>query len=525
MLIDRLRKNLDILLLLVFFIPIAYLNTNIYWMLVDDGYSVVFSRELFGKLARLELVAIFDQLVEDSGRFRPVYWFYQMFVWLLGGNDYRVWHLVHMFVIGATVIFVYLTIKKLTRSRPISVIAALFYLLTPLNTENILRLGPQEPILVMFLSALFYFLVNQNNSLFFLSFLAFLSVFTKENSIAIFPSLLIFYFFLRKGYIANRKYVSLFLHLLLTVFVGSIVLLTITFLNRSGYSTNYYFDMNLIFGNLIVYIKDLAKGSLYIFFLAMASYLLRNVSLLIRGKSIFKTDISVYQFIFFLAFWSFFLIQLPWKYALTRYLMPTVFFAVLFSFLEIFIFLFSARKIIFLSKGGEVLRLVTSFLFFYIFSIWFIQIIFKESSVVSYEKAFEYMANLPQQTFLLVNMPEHEGTIELVYEIDLQLSEFWDRPDLEVRYLDFENLPDGNFVIVDSDGLPRRYNQEEFFNYKIQNSIRNDSKGLVITTPLELIKQSIKKLFRYIFYKEKMTSEGLWAFYYNRNNWYFYSRE
>lgn len=449
-----------------------------------------------------------------------------MIVWLIGGNSYQFQHLAHMLVIGITVFFIYLIIKELTKSKLISFLGALAYLLSPINMENVFRLGPQEPLLVMFLSILFY-LIIKNNKIFLPCLILILAIFTKETSIVLLP-ILFLYYLLGKGskFIKNKKQS---LCLLIVVCVSSLALILIAFLKRGDYSTNYYFNIPMLVENLIIFLKEICRNTLLFFPLIPVVYLVRTGVILIKKRSVFNTKLDLFEFLFFVGFICFLSIQLPWKFALIRYLMPTSFFLILFSFIEIFqdIVLLSSIKIIKKHKQVSFIFLIGTVIYVcLVYLIWGWQLISRENSFVSYYKAFSKMAVSPSNTTILMNMPEGDGTIELVTEVRTQLSEFWHREDIKVEYLDLQNLPKNNYTIVSSDQLPKKYSQEEINNlFKTPPFvIMNTTRGLVITTPLEIIKQSTKKIFNLLIYKERFTSDGLYTYYYNYNNWYFYHK-
>jgi len=517
-----LKNNLTIFILFLVWLPITFFNTKIYWMLVDDGWDVIFSRTLFEKLSSLNLTGFVSQLMESGGRFRPVYWTYHMWVWLIGGNSYQFQHFVHMLVIGLTVLFVYLIIKELTKSKSISLFAALFYLLTPLNTENIFRLGPQEPLLAMFLGILFY-LAIKNRKIFLPCLVLVLAIFTKETSVALLPVLLFYYIYSKKGRLIKNKKQSFYLWT--TVCVSSLALILITFLRRGGYSSNYNFDIIMWMDTLLIYIKELSNNTLYIFPLFFIIYLIRNGIGLFKKQKIIATKLDLFEFLFFVGFLCFLFIQIPWKYALTRYLMPTIFFLTVFSFVEIYQNLKLIYKFKIVSNRTGMFTFLAILLGFYVFSIWGVDVVFKEMSGISTYDVFKKMASYPRNTVLLMNMKRGESTIELVDEIQIHLSEFWNRGDIKSQYLDLQNLPKNNYVIVDSDQFPRAYSQEELNSlYKNKyTSINKTSRRPVITTSLEIIKQTLKKLANLVIYKKEFTTEGIYTYYYNYNNWSFYN--
>lgn len=488
---------------------------------MDDGWDIVFVRTLFEKLSNLNLSGFISQLLEIGGRFRPIYWFYHTWVWLIGGNSFQFHHFAHMIVIGVAVLFIYLTLHELTKSKPISLFAALFYFFVPLNTENIMRLGPQEPLIAMFFAIFFYLLVK-TKKVFLPCLMIVFAVFTKETALALVPIFFFYYLYQKRHSTKNEAGISL--KFFATIVISSVIMILVTFLRRSGYSTNYSFDIQMMIENLYIYFKELSIGTSLVFPTIPSIYLIRTLYKFIKKQKLFETKIDLFEFMFFGGFLCFLAIQLPWAYALTRYLMPAIFFLTLFMFLEVYAITQFIKKFKFINKHKKVVLVLSLMATFYALSLWGLDVVLKEKSSLSTQKVFEKLAVLPKNTILLMNMPEGEGTIELVDEVQLHLSEFWNRGDIKSRYLDLDNLPKEKFVVVDSSHFPRRYSKEELEKIFGEKSFSSEEtiKRLVLTTPVELIKQSIKKTVVMLVNKGKFDSEGLYTRYDSFNNWYFY---
>jgi len=513
------KVNLAILLMVSAWIIVTIFNLRIYWMLVDDGWDVVFSRTLFEKISKFNFAGFFSQLVilENEGRFRPVYWFYQTTVWIIGKDSPQFQHFAHMLVIGLTVFVIYLIMNELTRSKLVSFFGSISYLLIPTNTENIFRLGPQEPLLVLFLSLIFYLLIS-NKKVFLSCLILVLCIFTKETSVAILPVLFLYYFLGKnQKFIKNKKQGF---YLWFFVCISSMLLILVTSLTRSGYATNYYFSLPMILYNLTIYLKALSKDTLFVFPIFFMIFCLRITLGLFKKKNILPTKLDFFEFLFSLGFICFLLIQLPWKYPIPRYLMPGVFFVIIFLYLEIYRDIILLTKINLIKNNKRILLVSLIIVATCICFLWGFQLISKEASSVSYYEAFNKMAGYPINTTILINTPKGENS----YEIQIQLSEFWNRTDLKVGCLDLQNLPEGNYVVVDADQLLRNYPHNKL-NSLFQNepeTIKNFSRVLLITTPSDLIEQSIKKLADYLINRKPFTSTVLYTYYYNYNNWYFY---
>ena len=246
-----------------------------------------------------------------------------------------------------------------------------------------------------------------------------------------------------------------------------------------------------------------------------------------KKEVLLKTKIDLFEFIFFTAFLCFLIIQLPWAYALTRYLMPAIAFLTLFMFLEIYQDVQFMSGFKFIDKHKKIVASLFLIMVFYTFSLWGIDVVLKEISSISYENVFQEMSKVPKNTTILMNMKEGESTMELVYETQIILNEFWYRQDIKSEYLDIDKLPEGNCIIIDSSQFPRKYFQEElvkeFGTYYFLSEKSSDR--LVLTTPLELIKQSIKKFISVVFHREKFNSDGLYTYYHSSSNWYFFNEK
>lgn len=517
------KKYWAIIVLVVSWIPITFYNTKIYWMFVDDGWDVVFARTLFEKLSHLNIVGFVSQLFETGGRFRPVYWFYHTWVWLIGENSFQFQHFAHMIVIGVAILFIYLTLHELTKSKTISLLGSLFYFFVPLNTENIMRLGPQEPLIAMFFAVFFYLLVK-TKKVFLPCLMIVLAVFTKETALALLPVFLFYYLYQKNN--SAKKEASISLKFLITITASSVAMVLITFLRRSGYSTNYSFDVQMMVENLFIYFKELSIGTSMIFPIIPGIYLLRTLYKLIKKKKLFETKIDMFEFIFLGGFLCFLAIQLPWAYALTRYLMPAILLLTLFMFLEVHTIVQLIKKLKFVDKHKKVVVVLSLIAAFYTLSLWGLDVVLKERSSISTQEVFKKLAKLPENTILLMNMPEGEGTVELVDEMQIHMSEFWKRGDVKSDYLDLKNLPKDNYIVIDSSQFPKKYEKEELFKVfgKEYFSSEKSADRLVFTTPLELIKQSVKKLTRLVVNGEKFNSEGIYTYYHSSSDWYFYKK-
>jgi len=203
--------------------------------------------------------------------------------------------------------------------------------------------------------------------------------------------------------------------------------------------------------------------------------------------------------------------------------MPTIFAAILFLSIEIY------RSVIYVKKSyllinSNIINIPIGLVSAFTISLWSFQLISTELVTPSFYKAFKIMASFPNGTTILMNMPDQENTNELVIETKIHLYEFWNRDDMNVAYLNLDNLPKKNYVVVDTDQYPKMYTvaQLELLYGDSKQSIINTTRRLVIANPYVLASQWTKELTSSILYKKPVSLYKFYSFYYNNNNWRFY---
>jgi len=506
------------LALIVLFIPA--LGIKFSW--IDDGQDILVSRQIVNSIRSFDFKGLGIILSEGNGRLRIIYWFYQALEYLVGGTNPLIHFAVHFSVIFITSIFIFEIVKSFTKSNFAGFFSGLIYLLSPINTENIYRLGPQEPLLCIFVAASLYFLFRKK---LFLSILfLFLSTFSKEPGFVLFLPILLAYL-LKRIFYKNRdiqleKYLILGFIFLLPIFFN-------VFLRRSGYSTNYEFAISGIVKNLSSYLDLLLKGFAPFFGFFLFTYFIRLAWFFKKNRTRKKGLHFIEQGVFVLIFFAFVVIQSPWKYVLQRYLMPASVGLVIFLGIE----LMEVRKL--LSGNLKTIRLLSIIFIGYfvvatagnIVRVYILgeRVAFETNSIQS---MISYIAeNSPKNGKVLFNFITGDSTIELVSTPKLLMSILYNRSDVATGYLNINKIDPGTTFIVGRLGIRATYTEEEIesqTNFSSKIVLLSEKIFPVITTPDNLIKQIIKKTLRRIVYKEPFNLDGIYTQYRAVNRWYIY---
>lgn len=513
----KFKEYWPFLILFLLWATVAIFNVKIYWALIDDGWEVTFAKNLFDKLLTLNLSGFASTLSEGDGRLRIVFWIYRIFLWIIGGHNSQIYHLANMLVIGATVLFIYLVVEKITKSKIISTFGAIFYLIIPTNTENIIRIGTAEPLLVLLISIVLYLMVENRKVLLPCIFLL-LAIFGKETSVfALFPVLFVYYILSKKYKFVKNKKLSFVLWL--CVAVSAILVVVISLLQRRGYSTNYVFDLPMFAGNLLIYIKDLTKNTLFVLPILFATFYSKLIYDIFKNKKFNLSMTDFFELIFSLGFICFLIVQLPWKYAVSRYLMPEVYFAIVFMAIEISRIYQHFNKTNLFNRKKWITPLIFSMLIISFLS-WGYRLIVSERQILSNYSAFENMSKLPKGTTLLLNIP-NGGEYE--EEIRTQLHEFWGRRDINVGVLDLsKKLPD-SYIVINSNQWSGRYLKQELMSkYKNISNVITADRYLVIATPDEVARCFVKTVAPFLIERKSSGFCNLYSYLQVQNSWEFY---
>ncbi len=490
---------------------------------IDDGWNIVVARDLFRNLTHLNLNGVFGGLVESSiGRFRPVYWVWQVVVYLIGGQQSSVHYLLHAFLIVSILILVYKIILLVSNSKQVSALGSFLVLLFPLNFENWIRLGPQEPLMILFILISVYSLLKNDDykkPVFFIV----LALLTKETAVAVIPCLIVYSCF---TYIINRKDLKLVKITALTIFVGLISVLINSF-NRKGYSSYYSFNLLTAKYNFILYLNMLIRA-FPVIWLFLTTLIFRNLRPVVNFKF---TSIKLYEVrkIFFLILSLMFVaIQSPWAWVLDRYMLPSIVFGIIFVCLElnsILVFLDNQRKI-------KILAIIIGSIYLLQFGI---VSIFKLNESITrqlhmtnniYNMIKRISETTPNNGRLYLNFIDNDATYELLFETKIHLDLFFDRQDIVANYIEYKDVnndyivlsgsPLGNFPFTTDDKLSATK------RIKNMESYTSIDKFMVLNNPETIARQMVKKIIRLIRNGENVNSDGLYTDYLLKDNWRIY---
>jgi hypothetical protein len=521
----------------VFWVVLLILTTSIvfipalrmeFWW-VDDGWNIMMAQKIINSIVHADFGGLNIIFAESNGRFRIMYWFYQTFEYLIGGTNPTLHFFVHYLVILLSAFLIFRIVILITKSNLSAFVSSVLFVITRINTENLYRLGPQEPILSLFLIVSIFFLVKSKS---FLSILfLFLATLTKENGFILWIP--VFCFYLGKRILFKKRDLILEKYCLWG-FIFSIPFVLNTFLRNGGYSSNYVLDVNQIVGNFGTYILSIKTGFSPFFTIFSATYLIRLIicfrSLRYNNLRYKKLRLGLlYQGMFMLLFLLFIVVQSPWAFVLDRYLMPATVGLVIFIGLEIA----GVKEILLMQKVRRVSWLTGAFTAFL-----FIFITVNTIQIYNYARGFVHntrfiqslysnLANeVPQNGVVLLNFLKGDSTIELVVQTGMQLDLLYHRPDIQVSYLNLDDLPKGRFIIVGTplirEEYPRLVVEKSIGNYRKDETLVQKDKFLVLTTPIELFKQVIKKVFQFVIYKKPLSSDGIYTFATPRDFWYKY---
>jgi hypothetical protein len=232
------------------------------------------------------------------------------------------------------------------------------------------------------------------------------------------------------------------------------------------------------------------------------------------------------QGVFVILFLIFVVVQSPWIFVLDRYLMPATIGIVIFIGLEIA----GIRDMLLIQKNRWTPWLAITFSAFLLIFIIVntIQIYNYGEGYVHQTRFIQYLysdlaKSVPPNGIVLMNFLKGDSTAELVSETGIHLDLLYHRPDIQVGYLNLDNLPKGDFIIVGTFQIraeyPRQAVEESIGKYRKDESLVLEDRYFVLTTPIELFKQVIKKLYKLVVLKMPFTSDGIYTFANPRDIW------
>jgi hypothetical protein len=453
------------LYLLYSFIILSPFSYN-FFSLIDDGQSFHNTQIIKRCFSKFECSEVTPIIIEkEFGRFRPAYWLINSGLFLMGNLDptlIHAWRIIFFGFLLCTLLV--LNIYSISKSVVGAIVGTSIFYSNISFTENIIRIGPTEPIQLFFIGIFSLFFLNfkaltkrfnKNNLVLFMSFLLLISIMVKETTIAMLPIIAVFLVISPSKFTRNQ-------------WITLISPFSILFLGKAlaqsnneftQYDSFYSFSITSLAENLHAYLK--------IIFASIKWYLpslLPALLLIIMRNSIVSSCTK--KIIFWILFiFSFLLILLPWGFVLERYLLLVFFglgvifgsafgiittkfweyltrviqqrknqhFAVMLKLFSFFIIILIITNVFFLAQLTNLIRSKN-------FSMWY-------SHYIKYEHTLVAIISKYSDTIHLNALPILDNW-EVSYEIPIHLHYFYDKTNN--TQLASKNLNSGDFVITTS---------------------------------------------------------------------------
>ena len=297
--------------------------------LIDDGQSIKYGIYVRECLVERKCTSFKSQIIEvlpDVGLSRTGYWLIQGILYQPPRVDAQFQHELRIYGFGLALVILFVLSALSARSHAIAVtLGAALFVTNYSFSENMIRLGPIEPYMVLFLGIFSLLFLNLEHiskklrgpAIIILSLTLIFLLLLKEASIAILPAVFIlgilFPKVLHKKALISMLIVSGAIFILVKMFLGGAQ-------TGPNYSSNYRLNLLFILQNGLNFLK-LLSNSLSPFF---EIFLIAAPFTLIIKK--FRQGIAGSHFVYWLlVFVSFTVILFPWRYVLDRYLLPSIY--------------------------------------------------------------------------------------------------------------------------------------------------------------------------------------------------------
>lgn len=465
-----------------------------YFSLVDDGQVVIQSSNYFEDcIYHLKCSKFVDQTFEfGTSRLRPSYWLINNINYELFGKNPVLHHIYRAYIVGYIgVLLLTLFLLNFGLAWPLVIIFSTFYYTTYSFSENIIRLGTNEPYQVLFLGIFsILYLTRQkveNLNRWYLFFLVVILVWTlaiKENNIAILPAIFLTEFVIKRANILKNSFIYL---LTIPSVIIVVLILTKRFLPSTisfdipNYVSNYVTSPFDILSNIIA-TTNLLFNTLSPF-LKLGLLLTPLMLISEENRKIILNKDAIYWFfcsIFFIG------ILFPWKYVLDRYQLVGIFcltllLGVIFDRLYVFI----RNNLLHLGKGDKLL--LTSFnilVFIVLANLYSRGLPFNLAKTINYSNWFSVFTHFESDQIngiakynadgVSINGINNLNDWELLYELPVHLSYLYDlKPNIQ--------LFDGKFT--DNKYL---FSRSSFDSYLKLDDITNIKFPLVVSKSYDI---------------------------------------
>lgn len=522
--INYIKKKFYPILLIVLSLFIFVPTFNLKFSWIDDGWDIQVARNLIDNFLKFDFVSIANSIVETNiGRFRPVYWLWQTSVYLIGGSNSSIHYFLHYLLILSIALFVYMIIFHYTKSSVSSFVGSFLLLIFPLNTENWVRLGPAEPMMIFFvIIAIYNLLVNENikRATIFMLF----ALLTKETAVAVFPAFILYFLLLL---ITKNKTKKIF-SFIVNMFILSILSVAISLLNRKGYSNSYVFSFETTLYNFGLYLKFLRQAfpTINIFVLALTLHIIRPV---VNFKLSKIKEFEIVKILFLALSVLFVLVQSPWAWVLNRYLLPAVVMGSIFVGLEYHSISQFFKKYKYLNIIFNTLVFVT--LTFFSLSAGLKineQIVRQRQSTDNVYLMLKRLAEVtPENGRVYFNFVDNDATMEPLFESDLHFKLFFNRSDILIDFIENKPKNETNYIVISGTPLGSfPYFEEAYFKkdklVKKQEYYQNDNKFVVLSNFETVSKQVAKKLYQFVKTGKMIDGSGIYTDYLLKDTWSIY---
>lgn len=442
--------------------------------LIDDGQIFFLNHVNFSNcLSGSSCSDLLGQFIEtDFGRFRPMKWLINESIFLIFGNNPTYLHAFHILFIGAVIVALFSKILSYLGIRPTYQILATLLLVTRLSfTENIIRLGTDEPYYLIFLGIFsIYFLkriydpkLSSESPLRGTIFLL-LALITREASIAIIPAVL----FVEKYAKGKISLANIFR---LLVPLG--VLFTGIWFAKSGsdqvtYSSNYIFSSDIMTANLVGYLKFIFSNNP----LFVIAILVTPILLSFEQSKRLKNAISFYIMLFIFSL----LVYLPWRYVLDRYML-----LMLFSLSILVAYVLNKFHDYIISHTSDHSRLtILAIYLFSVINIFSISFVFDYTRSVNYVKWYEEfikfeaeqvsaISQLPSDSCVIVNAKDNLSNWEVLFELPIHLAHVKNKQQTVLYSERGIDCASSNIFFFSRSGMDLQYGTENLSSLKLMS--------------------------------------------------------
>ncbi len=436
-----------VLILIVYIIYSLFVLTpsnKKHFSLIDDGQVFVQTSTYFDKcVANLDCEDYLDRIAESgSPRFRPAYWLINTSIYKILGDNAQRHHEFRVYAVGvALILLLYLVLLDAGGNKYSFVIASLIFLFNYSYTENIVRLGTNEPFQIIFIVLFSLLYLNKNKILdkriisktklnLVLVLLVVWLVMIKETNIAIVPTIIFTNIMLKK---TKVKEYNLILILPVTVLLLLGIYITRGY-NSSNiitaiYPSNYVNSVPFVFDNAKSIISSLTNSTS-----PFIKVLLVTIPFVLVVKKL-RYNLIDKKFLYWLNCFIFFtLILFPWRFALERYQLPSIF------FLAIVVGLVVGKSIDFfkvnipnrIRPSPPTAFLIEIFIFALIVNLFFRGFPVNLAKSINYSNWYSVFLDFEaaqvnaiakhNDVGVFINAEKNLGTVEVLYEIPLHLT-------------------------------------------------------------------------------------------------------